>query len=501
MIDLKKFAAKTKAVGASMGADFDLSRPTLRNAVLVSLLERRGRPCGYRELLRAVTNLCVDENRRSSKSKSEAVTLASLRVAVSDVSGNLEARKQLFRIKAERFGKETRLSLVRYGGRFQVIRDKTRIIQGVLPLALQPEEVSRSLLRDGATLSPACLYTAYRSAAQWLSYSSGLGHGKRDYEAAAYEGYGIDKLFGKSETVSVLGLAPGEGLGEIELLRKLLDSGSHSSVHYMCIDSSELLLTSHTSILRERFASEIESGKLVVAPVHGDLFCLESQMSHAREKLGSKFLAEGPILVTYLGNCLGNQEFEEIGFVQRVLESFAAERLLVLLVGVSLLRWKPGAPNREPIADVYYMDAFTLETPRSLLYDQKLLLSVDSDGNPIPDHANTEFLIPFHEGNVQGELVPPEVYSTPVGVSGLVYRFRYLLKNDLCTTDGSQKARKGTPLVLSSIIKFDFPTLVLALRNRGMTVWAPPEKYKVWQLSNGPEQYEYGVFAIVREAQ
>jgi hypothetical protein len=360
-----------------------------------------------------------------------------------------------------------------------------------------PRAIARELVRDGGGLPFACLYSTYRAAAWWLSFSTKTAAEKKVYEADALDAYGIPDRLAAAATegrICIVALAPGEGLGESEMLRRLLKRKDKLNIDYLAVDTSDILLMSHSKLIQERFPDELRSGRLRYCPVMGDLYRLKALLPQARLKMGEGFLKPSPTLCTFLGNCIGNYENHEWDFFKSVTEAFGNARPLAFLVGASVLRRKGAKEDGPPVEEKYTLDPFLLETPRHLLHDLDLLISTDAKGEPIPLEKNREFLYDAEAPEFK-RIIPAQDYSSPQGIRGQVYRFYYTLKHRLTTWDGKQVIPAGERILLYSIIKFELESLARFLEARGFDVKSPPADYPCQVIVEGEEAFKYGVLA------
>ncbi len=241
---------------------------------------------------------------------------------------------------------------------------RDRVVLLVDSPAITAEDIARTLVLEGR-LPFHALYFLEWSARWWEVYSGDEAAIRAPYEAVALDKLGIEKRLlgadgvgdGDAEVLSFVGLAPGEGFGEIEILKKLLKSEKQSAggatpsktpkIHYLAVDSSPRLLRDHIGLLREKFAPQLESGDLLCAGVVADVFTglidavKDARAEFNRRKVlpsGAEFLpAVSPALVTYLGNCLGNDERDSELRVFSAVYGSLPNRPLELLVGVSVM--------------------------------------------------------------------------------------------------------------------------------------------------------------------
>ncbi|MBI1861545.1 MAG: L-histidine N(alpha)-methyltransferase [Deltaproteobacteria bacterium] len=464
-----------------------LDRPNVRSAVFLALLEAQDQPMTYRDIGR-----CLARKRVTGAPEGVgSVPVMTLRVAVSELSHRLN-RAPGFRLKTLKIGREARFQL-------QLDRARTASFLGVGanaprldPQINDPRAIAETLVRDGGGLPFSSLYSTYRAASWWLSISTKTALEKRNYEAGSIKAYGIREHLSQSANhVFFAALAPGEGLGEVSILEQLLRPkyGSPVKVHYWALDTSEILMMSHYQLLTHTFADEISRGDLTITPMTGDLYRIQEYLTSVPVLAQARTRCQST-LVTFLGNCLGNNEGKEWDFFKMVDAAFPRPQPLAILVGVSCERTQD---KGEVVPENYTLDPFFTEVPRYLLQDLKLLESRNDRDECI---ESSEFI--FDKSDLQYRaLVPGERYSTPNGVCGSVYRFHYSLRHRLALKGGAQSVAKGTPILLYSIIKYDLDSLLRFIKARGFAVKAPPE-YPIQRISEGNEEFRYATFAVLR---
>ncbi len=418
-----------------------------------------------------------------------------LRTSVLNLSKTLDKFNHDLQIKSSR-------------GLFQLIkRIKTHDIQAqkitysdpvVLlldPPAIKAEEVACALIEKAVLPLPG-LYFLEWSARWWETYSSKEAEIRVEYESGAWERLGIkNRLYKDNQVLGMIGLAPGEGLAEIGLLKKIL-ANSDQKIHYLAIDSSQKLLRDHIGLLKEVLMPEIESGQLICAGIVADIFSgLREAVERTKHEFNSRkisdFLPQScSMLVTYLGNCLGNnyqdQETEFFSMVQSIFQN----RPLEILTGVSVMR---------AIHDEYIRnwDDFLLQTPRHLMHTRGLLESSRNENSTEP----SEFMLPADQNN-RCPPIKPETYIVRHGIKGQIYRFYYKLAFDLDIAKSlhqtSRPLPKGTLILLHSIIKYDMQTLVRGIEASGLfKVKYDPSYHQVVNTSNGTR--EYAIFSAYLE--
>lgn len=365
------------------------------------------------------------------------------------------------------------------------------------PPAIKAEEVACALIEKAVLPLPG-LYFLEWSARWWETYSSKEAEIRVEYESGAWERLGIkDRLLKSKHILGIVGLAPGEGLAEIGLLKKIL-ANSNQKVHYLAIDSSQKLLRDHIGLLKEVLMPEIASGQLICAGIVADIFSgLREAVERARlefkrgEVNCNNFLPQScSLLVTYFGNCLGNnyqdQETEFFSMVQSIFQN----RPLEILTGVSVMR----ATHDEYIRN---WDDFLLQTPRHLMHTRGLLESSRNKNSA----ETPEFMLPPDQ-NSRCPAIQPEPYIVRHGIKGQIYRFYYKLAFDLdiakSLNQTSRPLPKGTLILLHSIIKYDMQTLVRGIEISGLfKVKYDPSYHQVVNTSNGTR--EYAIFSAYLE--
>jgi hypothetical protein len=340
------------------------------------------------------------------------------------------------------------------------------------PPAIKAEEIACDLV-EKAMLPFHALYFLEWSARWWQIFSSNEAQIRVTYESEAWEKLGIRErlLVNTNECISFVGLAPGEGLAEIELLRKILQENVNKKVHYIAIDSSQRLLRDHINLLKETLTSEINNGRLICAGVIANIFFgLRDTINRVRNELTNQgiinqeenFLPQSSsLLVTYLGNCLGNNYQDQETEIFSIIHSTFQNRPLEFLVGVSVMRSTPDEYKRN-------WDDFLLQTPNHLLEINKLLES----NRPVDSHELLEFKLPKTEKTDRCPPIIPESYIVRHRIEGQIYRFYYKLAYDLnlspALNKGLRPLPKGTLILLYNIIKYNMKTLVEGIETCGL---------------------------------
>src|SRR5262252_3780583 len=476
--------------------------PTLKALVLLAWLEQ-GEPISYEEIARIFKNRAV---------VSGTVPVASLRVAMSELGNVLNRARHPRQVQASKVGqRESRFQLV---GRSMngAEGSSARLVLINEPKSEKSGEIANEIF-EHQRLPFHALYYLPRSACWWITFSSEEAETRKGYEADSWDTLKLGEMVARtsSSVVGVVGLAIGEGLGEIELLRRILTDGY--TVHYLAVDLSPVLLVAHIETIREAFRQELSDGRFICAGILVDVFLdLDAALAKARSELKSRgiFVREeefippdAAVIATFLGNCLGNDEtIREDTIFKSISNVFPENRPLAVLVGVSVMQDKPDEYSRN-------WDDFLLQTPHHLLQNLGILRSRrpaedDQDGVFV---APDEFILPAE--NVEAKLrkaanqcrlrrcpvVEVADYTAPHGIKGQVYRFNYYLDYDLELARTDKKLPAHSEIVLYSIIKYNIESLVEGIRKRQFKVnYDRPIEIKT---ENGVR--EYAVFAAYLE--
>ena len=198
------------------------------------------------------------------------------------------------------------------------------------------------------------LYTDMRGPDNWLSVASGPIY----QEAERLAGVAIyDELYGPSGSdwagvgdMVYLGLGTGSGLADVRVLRELLEENRSRCVRAVPVDFSPVLLSETVANLYQEFGQEIETGRLSVHPILGDIEEPDEWVRHMPS------IDNGASLVVGIfGNTLGHLQHRERLTLQRVfdgLDRWAKEYKCPrwttensrILLGISLQR-NEGAPH------------------------------------------------------------------------------------------------------------------------------------------------------------
>lgn len=366
------------------------------------------------------------------------------------------------------------------------------------PPTIKAEDIACELV-EKARLPFHALYFLECSARWWEIFSHSESQIRTQYESEAWEKLGIRNrlLTNANELISFVSLGPGEGLAEIELLKKILGEDTNKKVHYIAIDSSQRLLREHINLLKESLANEINNGRIICVGVLADIFCgLRDTLNRVRVELVHRALidqesdfipASSSLLVTYLGNCLGNYYQDQETEIFSIVYSTFPNRPLEFIVGVSVMRSTPDEYKRN-------WDDFLLQTPKHLLETNKLLESSrTAESSYLP-----EFNLPKIGVSERCPSVMPESYIVRHRIEGQIYRFYYKLEYDLSLSLTLNKdlrpLPKGTLILLYNIVKYNIKTLVNGIETCGLFKIKYDKNYH--QMIDTPNgKREYAVFS------
>lgn len=472
--------------------------PTLKALIFLALLDKK-RPLTYEEL----GKIFQDKNVVNG-----SIPVASLRVALSELANMLNRSEHRLSIKAFKDGqREVKFELTPRS--FGASRNNQILFIN------EPTEKSNDIaqyLMEHQSLPLYSLYYLPRPACWWITFSSREADARKEYEGGAWERLKLNELIASSTStvIGMVGLAIGEGLGEVELLRQALSNGY--TVHYLAVDLSPVLLTAHIEIIREVFENELKEGRLYCVGVLVDVF---SDLESALEQARTKFVANGifsrkdefipsssPVMASFLGNCMGNDVPDrENTIFSAAAKAFPDNRPLAILVGVSVMR---KTPEGVPIPDVYTraVDEFLLKTPHHLLSTIRILRSHRNRTSGDCPSPYPEFVLPdgpiddLEVASTTAQRRSPEViprtYCASHGIEGQIYRFYYRLDFGLDMPGKKLTLPAGTELALYTVIKYDMNSLVEAIRKRRFEVNYDPDYHKVIE-QNGVVR-EYAVF-------
>jgi len=467
-------------------------QPTIKVLIFLALLDSN-RACTYSDITEMFNRKGVIKGR---------VPDNTLRTSILNLGKTLNKFKHAFELKSFRgsFELAKRSDLLLNAS---ITNNENEDLATLIlhPPAFTAEKIANTFVKKGV-LPFLALYFLEWSARWWEAYSNQATENRVDYETGAWEKLRIkERLYKNSNyphVLSFVSLAPGEGLGEISLLKKILQEENAPTVHYLAVDSSPRLLRDHIGMLKETLMLEIEDKRLICTGVIADIFFgLNDAITRARSKLMQKgfinqesdFLpSHSSLFITYLGNCLGNHLPDQEMELFSIVHSTFKNRPLEFLVGVSVMR---------AVADEYkrVWDDFLLETPRHLLETKKLLISHRKSSNKeLP-----EFTLPKNkQASERRPATIPEPYLARHKIKGQIYRFYYRLAYDLSLASHLEKESallpKGTLTLLFNIIKYDVKTLVKGIEQCGLFKIKHDEYYH--QIVDTLEgKREYAVFS------
>lgn len=443
--------------------------PTVKTLLFLALLEAANSDCDYNQLLAQIES--------SGVVPQHALKRDSLRVGIRDLRKTLDDNPTTFHLVSRGRGM---FRLTRRASPHVKMPPAYSQVVTHLPLDHplgQPEELLRNLF-ETRVLPFHSLYYLPKSAAWWANYSQDEVAIRRPLEAASWRCFGIrDRMSSQSGRVlSVVGLAVGEGHGEIALLHEILrDIPSNVQVHYLAIDLSPSLLLHHAQNLSLEFRHLMASGRMVCATVVGNIFDVSpaatptawDPIRRAREKVFPEFLPwTSPMIATYLGNCMGNEPADSERRFFELLRTRVGDRLreshqesagpLHCIIGVSV--------DREE--EEYTIDwaGFLLEGPRRLL-DHGL---IQSHNDPEGDSFTVE------GDHSEATIVN---YSASLGLRGRRYVFDHQLRHPISASPPTALATlapdaldKNKTIQLYAITKYDMPTMMSFVDDLGYEV-------------------------------
>jgi hypothetical protein len=356
------------------------------------------------------------------------------------------------------------------------------------------------------------IYLPMRAASRWVLYNEREAEDRRKYEGEQFETLLSEWLVKyRDQEISLIGLGVGEGIGEIELIGKLLgENYGFTRVHYCAIDINIHLLLDHVERLKDKFKNEIKENKLVCGAIRGnfqkDFSALIQTLRREFENKGrfndltSGFLPRNSgTVISILGNLIGNLEHRasEWTYFQPILEGLRGQDLAFLLGVAVQQKTKKG----NVVQELYKRDVddLLLATPKYLTHDLGILKSHQPENNT----KAGEFLLP--EDEAEKEKRCPSVKAAPYQGDGLVrgahiqgsiYEFFYTTQWDLTMDLGEEIliVPAGSDLLLYNIIKFDLETLITFLESKGLV--APTYSIKEHPVGKGSERHVYAAFAI-----
>lgn len=359
------------------------------------------------------------------------------------------------------------------------------------------------------------IYLPMPAASRWVLYSEG-----ESKERSRYESEECERLLGgwlsgyRGDEISVIGLGVGEGIGEIEILKRLLSDERYgfSRIHYCAIDTNVHLLMDHVERLKYIFRNEIRTGRLVCGVVCGNFL---EDFPKLIQRLRDEFVVGGQFadpergflpntgtLVTILGNVVGNleQRASEWSYFRPILEELKNYDI-AFLFGVSV---KQAEKKGEKESEKYSrnLEDLLLATPRYLTHELTMLKSHQPEG----DTEKPEFDLP-EDQREREKRWPAEVKQLDyVGegllqgahVEGKIYEFFYQTRWDLSMEIGGEVKRipAGAHLLLYNIIKFYEETLIEFLESKGLF---QSRHTNPSPITSGNEDRRYTVIAMTNK--
>lgn len=462
--------------------------PTIKVLIFLALLDAE----------KACTYLEIREIFKTKNVIKGVIPDNTLRTSVLSLGKTLDKFNHTFELKSERGKFQLVSRMPKPGIALPSIKQQDPVILLLDPPAIIAEEIAHELV-EKSRLPFHALYFLERSARWWEIFSHNESEIRVRYEVEAWGKLGIkDRLLtNTNEIIGFVGLAPGEGLAEIELLKTILLENPHKKIHYLAVDLSKRLLREHINLLKETLAAEIDSGRIICAGVIADIFChFGETLNRVKRELVNRgmidqecdFLpASSSLLVTYFGNCLGNYYQDQETEIFSIIYSSFQNRPLEFLIGVSVMRATPDEYKRN-------WDDFLLQTPKHLLETNKLLVSSRSpDSQFLP-----EFDLPETGDSNRCPSVVPESYIVRHRIEGQIYRFYYKLEYDLNLASQLNKELrplpKGSLILLYTIVKYNMKALVKGIETCGLfQVKYHPKYHQIIDTPNGIR--EYAVFS------
>ena len=307
--------------------------PTLKTVLFLALLDAGTEDSGYRELEdRMIDRGVIAKNKVRSDS---------LRVAMRELTQLIHKRPSPYSVARFQRGTQSRFRLEHGGGALLGAaaesgeQGETFVTCFAFDHPKLQADAWERYFGNHFALPPYLPFCLPESAARWIASANAsvsdndkaetVESNETFFESTSWRRLGIKAQLldaaadnSSSRVIAVVGLAVGEGHGEIALLEQVLeDLSADKHVHYLAVDLSHVFLASHAHRLRVKFAKEIAEGRLLCAAVVGDVADLavtptslpRHPVAVARRAtgLGENFLPrDSPMLMTYLGNNLGD---------------------------------------------------------------------------------------------------------------------------------------------------------------------------------------------------
>lgn len=489
---------------------------SVKTLIYLTLLERSDEPTSYQDI--------ADELKRRGVIEGEVEDFVPLRNGMNQILNALKTHG-LYEVENRKNGRASSFRLKSRdrsaaknngAGEGRVGKIVKTLDDPELTAATEFEYVAEKLMID-RVMPFYGIYLPMTAASRWVLYSEG----EATKERSNYEGdqclYLLDEWLSKfrGEEISVIGLGVGEGLGEIEILERLLgrkgdgvEGYNFSRIHYCAIDTNVHLLMDHVERLKHKFKAEIESNKLLCGVACGDFlkdfskivqrlraeFATAGHLDH-----GQSFLPESGTLVSILGNVVGNAETaKEWSYFEPVMAELKGYDL-AFLVGVSVPQ-----PEQDEPEPYEALEDLLLSAPRYLTHELAMLETGQGEEDA-KRKEEPEFVLPKSKAEKSrrwpgGTRRPYEGAGIKIiegaQVRGEIYEFYYITQWKLSMKLGDKELTipKGSPLLLHNIIKFDKDTLVKFLQSKGL--YPSREKANPDDISSGKQNRRYVVLAM-----
>lgn len=490
---------------------FDSINPdksSLKTLIYLTLLEKKNEPLSYQNIADALKHRGVVEGE---------VDHVALRNGMYQIVKALETDRY-YEIEKRKNGKESIYLLKKRSQ--SGLKNKSAKNWEVVRVLDDPELapstkfVAEKLMKD-SQMPFYGIYLPMRAASRWVLYSEKEAKARSKYEVAECERL-LSKWFSKyhDREVSIIGLGVGEGIGEIEIISRLLDDKyGLKRVHYCAIDSSVHLLMDHVERLKDKFEDEIKTNRLVCGVICGNFL---ENFPKLIKRLRTEFVANGHFeseeefmpetsgtLLTMLGNILGNLEerASEKSYFSPIKEELKGHDLAFLL-GVSIQQTEQKQGETQVVQESYRRDLedLLLATPRYLTHEMSMLESHQPEDSkeepefilPANDEEKKKRWPPLEQIEYQGAGILRELY-----VKGQIYQFYYKTRWDLTMNMDGEELRipAGTSLLLYNIIKFDKNTLIDYLV-KFQNLYQPHEETKPGAINSGDEKRSYVMIAL-----
>jgi hypothetical protein len=461
---------------------------SVKTVIYLTLLEGQGKLLSYQEI--------ADELSKREMLDGEMTDFTPLRNGMAQITKALAA-DSLFELESRKKGKESLYRLKRREGAIPYSNGSgigvvTVLDDPELTALTEFEFVTKKLFKHNAIPSYA-IYLPMLAAARWVLYSEGEAQ-----KRGRIEGEECMRLLGGwldgyvDKEISLIGLGVGEGIGEIEILERLLNGERHfGRIHYCAIDTNIHLLMDHVERLRHRFKEHLNTGRLACGVIAGNfledfpkLITRLQNEFEARTHLGgpgANFLPKTGTLVSILGNVVGN--LEEKSDERKYFDSIRdvlGDYDLALLVGVSVWQEEKKRERQEQAGrqEKYNKDVenLLLATPRYLTHELNMIRSHQPTDGPESDEE-PEFFLPDNKGEKEkrwpADVAAPDYFGAGPNVAqvtGKQYQFYYRTRWDLTMGAGDDEKRipAGSYLMLYNIIKFEWNSLIRYLESRGL---------------------------------